>query len=37
MIEVKAIKRLENLVEKAALTNLPVGVTRTEEKLNWVL
>ena len=36
-IDIVGIKRLENLVEKAALTNLPVGVTRTEEKLNWVL
>ncbi|MDO6993806.1 tetratricopeptide repeat protein [Brachyspira innocens] len=36
-IDIVGIKRLENLLEKAALTNLPVGVTRTEEKLNWVL
>ena len=36
-IYIVGIKRLENLVEKAALTNLPVGVTKTEEKLNWVL
>ena len=36
-IDIVGIKRLENLVEKASLTNLPVGVTKTEEKLNWVL
>ena len=36
-IDIVGIKRLENLLDKAQLTNLPVGVTRTEEKLNWIL
>lgn len=36
-IDIVGIKRLENLVDKSSLINLPVGVTRTEEKLNWVL
>ena len=36
-IEIVGIKRLEGLVEKANFTNLPVGITRGEEKLDWVL
>ena len=36
-IEIVGIKRLEGLVEKANFTNLPVGVTRGEEKLDWIL
>ena len=36
-IDIVGIKRLESLVEKANFTNLPVGVTRTEEKLDWIL
>ncbi|PTY40159.1 tetratricopeptide repeat protein [Brachyspira hampsonii] len=36
-IDIVGIKRLENLLDKSNLTNLPVGVTRTEEKLNWIL
>ena len=36
-IDIVGIKRLENLLDKSNLTNLPVGVTRTEEKLDWIL
>ncbi|WP_300368809.1 tetratricopeptide repeat protein [Brachyspira sp.] len=36
-IDIVGIKRLENLVDKSQLVNLPVGVTRTEEKLDWIL
>ena len=36
-IDIVGIKRLESLVEKANFTNLPVGVTRGEEKLDWIL
>mgnify|MGYP000319006637 FL=1 len=36
-IDIVGIKRLEGLVEKANFTNLPVGVTRGEEKLDWIL
>lgn len=36
-IDIVGIKRLESLVEKSNFTNLPVGVTRSEEKLDWVL
>ena len=36
-IDIVGIKRLENLVDKSNLVNLPVGVTRTEEKLDWIL
>ncbi|MBW5409899.1 tetratricopeptide repeat protein, partial [Brachyspira hampsonii] len=36
-IDIVGIKRLESLLDKSNLTNLPVGVTRTEEKLNWIL
>ena len=36
-IDIVGIKRLESLLEKSNLINLPVGVTRTQEKLNWVL
>ena len=36
-IDMVGIKRLESLVEKSNFTNLPVGVTRGEEKLDWIL
>lgn len=34
-IDIVGIKRLENLVDKSSLVTLPVGVTKTEEKLDW--
>lgn len=36
-IDIVGIKRLENLVDKSSLSNLPVGVVRSEEKLDWIL
>lgn len=36
-IEIVGIKRLESLLEKSNFINLPVGVTKSEEKLDWVL
>ncbi len=36
-IDIVDIKRLENLVDKSSLSNLPVGVVRSEEKLDWIL
>lgn len=36
-IDIVGIKRLENLVEKSTFTSVPVGITRTEEKLDWII
>ncbi len=35
-IDIVGIKKLEGLVEKASHISLPVGITRSEEKLDWI-